>query len=233
MKWPFPFVIILFLCLNSFSQQDRVLMDSLGRLLTRNAPLQEGTSIYLRSNKEVYVAGEDLWFNAFVLHSQVAELSAIDGILYLQLVQQQGDSVVWNEMYSISKGIAAGHVYLPQTLPEGPYQLKAYTAHSFFYGQRSFFATAPIQVVKDPRSIKSTGQLGSSIPFRKGMPILFNIVPEGGKLVAGVNNAVAFKALSAQEGLPVAIQGTLLKNGHPLLTIKSSHAGMGQFSHVV
>jgi hypothetical protein len=214
--------------IDSFSQRHE-LMDSLARRMDLYDQGQGRTSIYLKSNKDIYIAGEDLWFNAFVLNSQSFSLSDLDKILYLQLTQKDGDSVVWEEMYPIVSGISGGHVFLPPTLAEGDYLLKAYTANSYFFQQHYFYAVAPIQIVKAAQAIKNYGQLAQSLPFRKGEKIRLNIFPEGGSLVSGLQNLVAFKAVN-KDGLPVDINGTLLKNGAPLINIKSLHSGMGCFT---
>ncbi|MFY0593923.1 hypothetical protein [Roseivirga sp.] len=53
--------------------------------------------------------------------------------------------------------------------------------------------------------------------------------PEGGNLVAGVSNSIAYKAINS-EGLPVDIEGDLMdNNGDKILSITSYYKGMGKF----
>jgi hypothetical protein len=66
------------------------------------------------------------------------------------------------------------------------------------------------------------------VPFHKGSPIQFSTFPEGGYLVSGLKNKLAFKAVKIN-GEPVEIEGTLFENGDSLLHFKSVHAGMGSF----
>ncbi|MDF2188480.1 hypothetical protein [Paraflavitalea sp. CAU 1676] len=214
---------------DSFSQQDRALIEKLASQLQAESSHHPATTVYLRSNKDIYVAGEDCWFHAFVLDAGMPALSVQDKILYLQLVRQADDSVMWKELYAIADGIAAGHVYLPHTLNEGKYFLKVYTAHSFFAGLPYFLAATPVEVVKAPRSIKRYGQLVASLPFHASAGIRWSMKPEAGELVEGINNSIAFIATDAN-GQPLDVQGTLLKDGTPLLRFGTLHAGMGQFT---
>jgi hypothetical protein len=69
------------------------------------------------------------------------------------------------------------------------------------------------------------------VPFQKGSPIQFSTFPEGGYLVSGLRNKLAFKAVNIN-GEPVDIEGTLFENGDSLLQFKSVHAGMGSFEFV-
>ncbi len=66
------------------------------------------------------------------------------------------------------------------------------------------------------------------VTFHKGSPIQFSTFPEGGYLVSGLKNELAFKAVNIN-GEPVEIEGTLFENGVLLLRFKSVHAGMGSF----
>lgn len=213
--------LLFFLTDESFSQDTRPLMDKLAARI--NAHGKTTTSVYLRTSKDIYAAGEDLWFTAFVLDAQTFALSALDKTLYLQLQQQKNDSIAWQEMYAINNGLSSGQVFLPQMLPEGEYLLKAYTAHSFFYNQPYFYAVSRIRVVKELRSI-----VQDKISNTEKKEIQFGVFPEGGNLVSGLPGRMAFKAVG-KNGKPVDVKGTLLKGSSPILTFKSSHAGMGSF----
>lgn len=219
--------IILFLSVvatEGFAQSEKATLDQLAERLSTYAPKEAPTSVYLRTDKDVYGSGEDLWFSAFVLDSKVFTLSEADKTLYVQLQQKHTDSIVWSEMYPIVNGLSSGHVYLPQTLPEGEYILKAYTKHSFFSRQSWFYALASITVVKEFRSIRRNNN--TQPPAKE--PVQFNVFPEGGNLIAGLQNRVAFKAVG-KNGDPVEVSGTLLKNNEAVCSFETTHAGMGSF----
>ena len=65
----------------------------------------------------------------------------------------------------------------------------------------------------------------------KDNPIQFTTFPEGGNLVSGLENRVAFNAVK-YNGEPVDVKGTLFEDGNPILDFNSLHAGMGSFSFV-
>ncbi|GAB3920636.1 hypothetical protein GCM10028827_02690 [Mucilaginibacter myungsuensis] len=71
-------------------------------------------------------------------------------------------------------------------------------------------------------------------PFytRTGNDIDLQFMPEGGNLVTGLYNKVAFKAVG-EDGLGVDAEGTILNNkGEEVSTFKSLHKGMGNFALV-
>ena len=65
----------------------------------------------------------------------------------------------------------------------------------------------------------------------KDNPIQFTTFPEGGNLVSGLENRVAFNAVK-YNGEPVDVKGTLFEDGNPILDFNSLHAGMGSFKLV-
>src|SRR5690606_25241946 len=57
----------------------------------------------------------------------------------------------------------------------------------------------------------------------------FNIFPEGGDIINGLVNKIAFKAHD-QQGYPITIKGTLINQaGKVVDSVKSLHDGMGMF----
>lgn len=123
------------------------------------------TIVYLSSDKDIYIAGESILYNAFVLNAKTPELTGKDRVLYLQVVNAATDSTVWKEMYPISDGISYGRVNLASTLPTGKYLLRAFTAHSFFRHQPSLYAVKPIQIVKEASAIRHGWRPADEPPF--------------------------------------------------------------------
>ncbi len=270
-------------------------------------------NVYLRTSKEVYETGEDLWFYARVLNSQSLTVSDQSQILYVELSQIGAEKPVHREMYGLVNGFVKGHLSVPDSLTTGEYKLTAFTANSLKYddepiesarrlvikkkiipqvliqtnfskpyftpnepieGSIRLFTPAgkPVAEARTILSLKkgnknlsrnrnrtdSTGRLafrfehkedpielqlqvrvndqgieelfGLAIPYDVMKSVQLQFLPEGGTLVAGLNNKVAFKAVD-RSGLPVDIEkATLYADGAPLLDFSSEHAGMGSFN---
>jgi hypothetical protein len=65
----------------------------------------------------------------------------------------------------------------------------------------------------------------------KGNPVQFNTFPEGGSLVSGIQNKLAFKCVNSN-GEPLDLEGSLFEDDAPILKFRSTHAGMGSFDFV-
>ena len=146
MLFTFVFFLISF---SGFCQPNDLIKTSLvSRFdsLAKNC-LQE--QVYLQTSKDIYEAGEDLWFKAYILNSQFFIPSPLSKTLYLQVVNEETRVAIWQEKYEVINGFANGHVFLQDTLSEGDYLLEAFTGHSFFSDSSEFKAVRKITVKKD------------------------------------------------------------------------------------
>lgn len=220
--------LIIFISLFSFSpgkaQVHKLRMDSLGRGLETYSD-RGRTSLYIRTSKDTYEPMEDLWFKTYAVDTRHQLLSAVDQTLYIRLIHEKKDSIVWEEKYPIEQGISSGHIYLNESLPEGNYWLCAYSAHSLMANSTAFLDARRIRIVQNVKELlRKKAPQADSLPTK----IQFSLLPEGGLLLEGVTNRVAFKAV-AENGLPCTVSGTLLDGSKIIGRFNSTHAGMGSF----
>jgi hypothetical protein len=205
-----------------FNPKQIELAERLDFLASKAAP----EIAYVQTSKDIYEAGEDLWFKVYLLNSQTLIPSLLSKTLYLQLLNEKGKAV-WQEKYEIQNGFANGQVFIENTLPPGDYLLTVYTCNSFFHDTSEFKAVRRIKVVSDIISSPLTASKLNA-PLCASSKMQFTTFPEGGNLVSGIQNKIAFKAVS-KDGLPVEINGTLFEDTIPLIKFTSIHAGMGRF----
>jgi uncharacterized protein YfaS (alpha-2-macroglobulin family) len=91
---------------------------------------EDNDLLYIFPSKEVYEAGEDLWFKAYLMDRQTLVLSDRNQTLYLLLRSKTGD-VVWSEKYLLKGGRGDGHVYIGENWQLGEYLMEGYTRSSF------------------------------------------------------------------------------------------------------
>ena len=186
--------------------------------------------LYIFPSKEVYETGEDLWFKAYLMDRQTLEPSERSQTLYLLLRSETGE-VVWNEKYLLKDGRGDGHVYIGEKWQLGEYQMEGYTRSSFTTD--STIAILPRRIMLVNR-IAQMDSISTEAAKRDSTEKLtakhrFDLFPEGGNLIDGVNGVVAFKATYGN-GMPEEVSGTVMEDGHEIATFQSIHDGMGQFS---
>ena len=186
--------------------------------------------VYLLPSKEIAETGEDLWFQAYLINSQTLAPSDRSHTLYLQL-RTASDSVVWSEKYPLVSGRANGHIYVGLEWPQGDYYMEGYTMSSFTSDNTKAIRPRRIRVVDRVSQMDSISKQGikNDADQKLSSKHRFDLFPEGGHLIYGINSVVAFKATYGN-GLPEDVSGKVLEDGKKIGSIKTLHDGMGRFS---
>jgi hypothetical protein len=186
--------------------------------------------VYLLPSKEIAETGEDLWFKAYLINSQTFALSDRSHTLYLQL-RTASDSVVWSEKYPLVSGRANGHIYIGTEWLQGEYFMEGYTMSSFSSDSTKAIRPRRIRVVDRVTQMDSISkqEIKNDADQKLSSKHRFDLFPEGGHLIYGINSVVAFKA-SYGNGLPEDVSGKVLEDGKKIGSIKTLHDGMGRFS---
>jgi len=90
----------------------------------KSVPREE---IFIHSDKEEYIAGEDFWFNVYLIDRQSFKPSYDSRIAYFELLNAENRPVVQKRIL-IDKGFGPGQIVLPDTLSTGIYTIRAYTS---------------------------------------------------------------------------------------------------------
>lgn len=181
---------------------------------------------YMLFSKEIYETGEDMWFKAWLFDRSLLTLSDRSQTLFLR-IYDPADSLVWNEKYPISCGRSEGHVFIGEKWKSGEYKVEGYTRSSLYADSTEALFPQKLWVVD--RIDKQKPQ-DTRVGLQKDN-IRLGLYPEGGYLVQGIKNYVAFKATD-NHGMPAPLSGWLCENGARILDIESYHDGMGLFSFV-
>ena len=171
---------------------------------------------YLQLDRENYFAGQTIWFKAYFMADFLP--SASNSTLFVELLNNQSQVVI-KKVLPVFGALSYGQIDLPNTLQSGSYQLRAYTPLMLNFDKSYLFAKR-VMVFGNNR-IKSAGT-PAVIPT-------IHFYPEGGNLVTGLSNHIAFKATD-QNGLPANVSGTIVDQENKTVTsFTTQHDGMGQF----
>jgi len=183
--------------------------------------------VYIQTSKNIYETSEDLWFKGYILDAQQHTPSHKSATLYVSLLQLPNKKVVWEEKYAVINGFTNGHVYIQDTLQPGEYALVAQTRLSSNTNDTTIKSVRKIEVIKNIAALEGRGKIPRQT-FINTDSISFQLLPEGGHLVTGIKNKVAFKAVD-RYGKPIEVKGTLYEGNNSMFNIASFHAGMGAF----
>ncbi|MFN4147364.1 MAG: TonB-dependent receptor [Runella sp.] len=179
--------------------------------------------VYLHTDRLEYVAGDTLWYKAYIVEAKNHRPQPLSKVLYVSLLDAQGRFLHQHRLW-IQSGTSVGQMALPDTLTGKQLQLVAYTR----WMQNEpvdFFFRRTLRVW--PR--KTTPLVSSPAPVANSLQDL-QFLPEGGHLVSGLQSRVAFKASDAA-GRGCMVAGQIVDdNGEAIIDFESQHLGMGVFS---
>jgi hypothetical protein len=180
--------------------------------------------VYLHSDRENFLPGDDIWFKAYLIDASSNQLTDHSGNLHVELISPSMN-IVDSRIVKLSSGLGNGDFHLTDDIKSGRYHLRAYTNYMRNFGDQLFF-NKEITIINPSDAERTFSEGVDSVANR--LEITF--FPEGGSLVDNVVSVVAFKAVNAN-GESCDVTGAIYSSaGEIVATIKSLHRGMGTFS---
>lgn len=205
---------LIVLCFsNAFAQTPESLLVKVQQNYTQE-------KIYLHYDKSFYVAGETIWFKAYLVEGFLP--SASSTVLAVELLNDSG-RLIQKKVLPVMGSAAVGEFSLDKALAQGNYTVKAYTIRLMNFGFESFYyhhLNIYNPAVTNAGNAKEMGQY------------ILDFFPEGGNLIGNVENNVAFKCTD-NYGRPKELEGKITDaQGKEIVSFKSTHNGMGSFEFI-
>lgn len=181
--------------------------------------LQE--KIYLHTDKDFYLAGETIWFKAYIMDAFFHKPLPVSTIAYVEVIDRNKRPVMQTAM-DISKSQAAGSgsFIIPSSIPSDKYTLRAYTNWMKNQSDALFFS-------KQISIVNTFAASVSGISVKQPDTVSINFYPEGGNLVDGLPARVAFR-LTHKNGNAFNGTGTI-SHGDTIIKFAATGNGTGSF----
>ena len=200
--------IAIIVSLFTAAQQPWDQLDQWGR----KQPIQK---VHLHFDKENYIAGETAWFKAYLVSDYLPD--TISSTLYVELLGRD-TAILCRKVLPVLLGSSSGQLEIPDSLISGTYTVRAYTRTMKDLSPDYLFRKGVYVFGKKETSLVTSAQ-----------PIKYYFFPEGGNLVAGFSNNVAFKAVY-ENGYPAPVNAVIRNSkGETVATLTEYHDGMGMF----
>ncbi|HEV3252589.1 MAG TPA: hypothetical protein VGZ71_16630, partial [Puia sp.] len=208
-RFIYPPALVLLIPVFSYAQK----IDSMMRVYAERYPQEK---VHVHFDKSVYNPGETIWFKAYLFSG--IEPSMISRNFYAELSDAEGN-ILQRKIAPLFESTAASWFQIPPGLKNNILHFRAYTSWMLNF-DTAFIYEKDIHILHESRDSSQIIESGEE---------LLHFFPEGGDLVAGLENNIAFKATDTY-GVPVAIKG-ILKDaaGKNILEFNSVHDGMGKF----
>jgi hypothetical protein len=93
---------------------------------------------FLHTDREIYIAGETVFFKLYIINETTHKLSDISRIAYL-ILRNRTSTPIARIRLKLDHGTTFGSIFLSDTLSSGPYQLSVFTNWMRNSGEESFF----------------------------------------------------------------------------------------------
>lgn len=213
----FVFIVIsmTILAAAAFSIEDPILSNILAKFRTYLAERPQ-EKLYVTLDKDVYLAGEDIWFSTFLVSASGHSRSALSKTIYVEIFNAAKTLIQRRVIYS-PEGRSHGDFHLENNLAQGTYTVRGYTNYMKNIGE-DFFFIKEIMIINPENNT-------TIVPVAAVPDVQF--FPEGGELLSNVENQVAFKAID-QNGRGINVAGNIVdETGTVLTKFSSEHNGMG------
>ncbi len=116
--------------------------------------------IFVHTDREDYIAGENIWFQVYLLDAQNGRLTSTSNLAYVEILNSENRPVMQKRIM-LEEGSGPGEAILPDTLSSGSYLLRAYTgAMKYFMPDGCFMKRINIYNALRPETYLSSGGAG-------------------------------------------------------------------------
>jgi hypothetical protein len=121
------FILTCFLMAwNVSGQTERNMQEYLTQKFQKYIERVPWEEVFVHSDREEYIAGEDLWFNLYLIDRHTFKSSNNSRIVYFELLNSENRPVAQKRIL-VENGSGPGQVKLSDTLSSGTYTIRAYT----------------------------------------------------------------------------------------------------------
>ena len=193
--------------------------------------------VYLHIDNTGYFMGETIWMKAYMVRTDKDSLGSLSRVLYVDLLDSFGE-VVKSTKLKVENGTAEGQMELTGLLTSGFYELRAYTRYMMNWGDAAIFSRiVPVFQAVTKRGGYDNPKISDGVKNRfrpdtrdadgeRAHPLNARFYPEGGHLVAGLRNRVAF-ALTDRQGNGVEATCRLMADGQEVARAATLREGRG------
>jgi len=216
----FFYSILFLLSANVQAQVDSSLMLSEKMEIYQNEYYKE--RLFVHTDKTFYVSGENVWMKFYLTDALLHKPSNISKLVYVELINKNNQTVIRTKI-ELDGGFGDGYFNIPNVILSGNYTLRAYTQWMRNEGLNSFFEQT-LTIVNTINDVAKS----SNFPIISHFD--FQFFPEGGNIVEGIDNKIAFKVVDEFEH-GINCKGIILNERNDTITkFTSFKMGMGNFS---
>jgi len=211
-------LILLLAQAAGFAQVIEQVKNSFNQYRERN--VQE--KVYVHTDKSVYLPGEIIWFKIYSVDASFHHLLNLSKVVYVDVIDNAHNAIMQAKI-ATNYGIGNGSLYIPVSVSNGNYTLRAYTNWMKNFSPDYYFEKniTIINPLKSPDVAAKETVAAYDVQF----------FPEGGSLVAGLNSKVAFKVTASNGNGLATYRGAVIdQHNDTVARFEPLKFGIGSFT---
>lgn len=177
--------------------------------------------LFVHTDRAFYLAGEIVWFKIYEVEGLYHTPLPLNRVVYVELLDKNNQPIIQQKI-SMNNGFGNGSIFLPASIGTGTYLFRAYTNWMKNFSAEYYFQKK-ISVVNT--FVKRFNPTPTELP-----KMVATFFPEGGNLVAGVDNKIGFK-VNNETGQGIDFIGCLIdERNDTIARFSPLKFGMGNFS---
>lgn len=209
MKFPLLLIFLLYISVSK-SQIPETLLE---KIQLNNTP----EKIYIHYDKDNYVAGETVWFKAYIMDGFLPSKKST--VLSIELLNGAG-VILYKNNLSVNGSAAIGQFETDKLLPQDNYTVRVFTRNLMNFGTEKFYY----------KNIEIYNPTSANQKETKTDEPIVKFLPEAGNFIGNIKNNVAFICTDMQ-GKPLNFSGKIVDNNDKeVADFVATHNGMGTVS---
>ena len=209
------FVLFCFLFLNQFAFSQEI-----GKSLFESAENSFSEELYVRTDRDLYIAGENVWLKIIKLNGLNHCPVNISKVVYTDLLDIDNNPILQVKTFIDANSGSSGFI-LPDTLRSGNYIIRSHTNWMKNFSPE-LFSYKRISVINPFDNISRIKIMETNM-----VPDSIIFYPEGGSLINGLETCLGIRSLS-KSGVPVKAKGFLVhENNDTVCSVETDNNGYG------
>jgi hypothetical protein len=223
-------IVVFFIPVNVHAQKTQGYTDSIAYIFKTFIQGNEQEKIILQTDRNLYIAGEKIWFKTFTINAATNKITRSGKNLFTDLVDDK-DSIIAKLVLNNRDINTSGAFTLPDSLKSGFYWLRAYTAKILAQDTQSIFIQ-PLYILnkglKDANSYNrqytsTANKSNNTTPvihfFAERLTGILNIISTGVLQIKDANNN------------PLIVSGEIVNNNDSVITnFTTNHFGFARIT---
>jgi hypothetical protein len=175
--------------------------NTLSQQLVQHSQRAVQEKVFVHLDRPLYLVGETIWFKTFCVDASHHQPLTMSKVAYLEVLDKDHTPVLQTKI-SLEDGKGFGSLFIPPFLQSGHYSVRSYTNWMKNFSP-DFYFESTITIANPFNKPTFTPVPKSTLAYD------LQLFPEGGNLIKGIRNKVAFRAIG-ENGKGIKFKGTII-----------------------